>query len=81
VTPSVDERMRAFLAETLAMWQVEASVDPADAPGVAIVRTPAGMTLTIERVAQPAAFLWMVRSDGGEAPGSERPCASRSSDF
>jgi len=71
-----DERVRAFLLETLALWQVDATLEPAEAPGVACVRTRAGASLRIERAAPPAPFRWIVRIGEGDAPGGERPCAS-----
>ena len=71
-----DARVRAFLAETLALWQVDARLEAVDAPGIALVRTPSGVTLRIERVPRPASFRWIVRIGEGTAPGSERPCAS-----
>ena len=67
--------MRAFLAETLALWHVDATLEAVDAPGVALVRTHSGVTLRIERVPQPAPFRWIVRSEGSTA-ALERPCAS-----
>ena len=76
VAGTPDERVRAFLVETLALWQVDASLESVDAPGVAFVRTPDGASLRIERVAPPAPFRWIVRIGEGDAPGGERPCAS-----
>ena len=75
MTAGADERLRAFLAETLVLWQVDATLASIDAPGVALIRTSAGTTLRIERVPQPAPFRWIVRTVEAAARG-ERPCAS-----
>ena len=63
-----DDRIRAFLSDTLALWRVSGTVEPGDAPVVAIIRTEQSDAISIERGAPP--FRWIVRTD------RTRPCAS-----
>jgi G3E family GTPase len=63
-----DERIRAFLIDTLALWGAAGTVEAGEAPVVALVRTDEDATISIERGTPP--FRWIVRT---ERP---RPCAS-----
>ena len=69
-----DERVRAFLADSLALWRVAGTVDAGEPPTVAVIRTEAGAIVSVERPAQAdMPFRWIVRARGSERA---RPCAS-----
>ena len=79
MAPVTDDRIREFLADTLALWQVEGSVEALAPPVVAVIRTSDGSVVEIERAAPGLSFRWLVRSvhSGGLSLGtSGRPCAS-----
>ena len=63
-----DTRIHEFLADTLALWRVSATVEPGEAPAVAMIRIAEGAPISIERCTPP--FRWVVRTD------RPRPCAS-----
>jgi hypothetical protein len=63
-----DTRIRDFLADTLVLWRVDATVEAGEAPVVAVIRASDGTTLRVERKSPP--FRWTVHAD------RSRPCAS-----
>ena len=63
-----DDRIRDFLKDSLILWRVDGTVEPGEAPVVAVIRAGDGTTVRIER--KPAPFRWLVHA---ERP---RPCAS-----
>ena len=63
-----DSRIREFLAESLKLWRVDATVEAGEAPVVAVIRASDGTTVRVERKAPP--FRWIVHAD------RSRPCAS-----
>ena len=63
-----DARIREFLQESLALWRVEGTVEPGEAPIVAVIRARDGTSVSIERRTPP--FRWIVHA------GRPRPCAS-----
>jgi len=63
-----DERVRAFLADTLILWRVRGTVEAGVAPVVAVIRNDKGATISVERSSPP--FRWLVRAQ------RPRPCAS-----
>jgi hypothetical protein len=77
-----DDRIREFLADSLRLWRVSATVEPGEAPVVAVIRASDGATIRVERCAvHPstgsgrtdnvrAPFRWVVHADRA------RPCAS-----
>ena len=83
VTDTGEARVRAFLADSLALWRVDGSVEAGHAPVVAAIRAQSGVTISIERpVGEDMPFRWLVHSrggtDGSGNPATERtrPCAS-----
>jgi hypothetical protein len=77
-----DHRIRAFLAESLALWKVEAIIDATTPPGVAVIHAQSGMHIWVERAEPALPFRWWVRS-GPVADLSQahpllrpRPCGS-----
>ncbi|MCC6534417.1 MAG: hypothetical protein IT531_17835 [Burkholderiales bacterium] len=73
-----DARIRAFILESLELWQVRASVDSADPPCVAVIRGDDGRTVWLERAHADSPFRWLARWHAGEASGQARtrPCGS-----
>ena len=74
-----DSGIKDFLADSLALWRVAATVEAGEAPVVAVVRTDDGTIVWIER---PSAggppCLWLVRWRGaGEASGAPRELRPR----
>lgn len=70
--------MREFLADSLALWKLEAAVETGVSPLVAVISVSGGATVWIERpTADDVAWRWFVR---WRAPGMQeersRPCAS-----
>ncbi len=65
---AAEDEIRAFLADTLALWRVSGTVESGEAPVVAVIRTDKHAAISIERSAPP--FRWVVRTD------RPRPCAS-----
>jgi hypothetical protein len=78
-----EDRLHAFLSDSLALWHVEGVVEAGQSPVVGIVRTHPGAVVWIERVSgADVPYRWAVRSrTAGAAPGGPRevrakPCAS-----
>jgi hypothetical protein len=68
-----DDRLRAFLADTLALWRVEGTVEAGDGRVVAVILTQEGTTVWIERAAEGMPVRWLARTrPAGEAPDSAR---------
>lgn len=67
----------AFVADSLALWQVEGSVEAGAAPVVAVVYAR-GRVIAIERNTEDdAPWRWFVRwHEDGSANERSRPCAS-----
>jgi hypothetical protein len=66
--------VRAFLADSLALWRVAGTVAAGEPPTVAVIRTEAGAIVSVERlVGADIPFRWIVRTGGSERA---RPCAS-----
>ena len=65
-----DERIRAFLRDSLRLWQVDGVVEPGEAPVLAVISATDGAVAWVERPAeQEAPFRWAVRwLSAGEAP-------------
>jgi hypothetical protein len=65
-----------LLADSLALWQVDGTVEPGAAPVVAVINS-GGCTVWIERPAAGAPWRWLVRwRDAGMREERSRPCAS-----
>ena len=78
-TSVADSGMRAFLADSLALWRVAGEIEAGQAPVVAIIRTDSGAVVRVERTAvQKTGFRWFVHSRAGDAAPGERsrPCGS-----
>jgi hypothetical protein len=74
----MDERLRAFLAESLALWQVNGVVEAGVAPVLLAVRADNGAVVWIEPAAADTPFKWFVRwRRAGEAPGGVRELRPR----
>lgn len=80
---AADDRLRAFLADSLALWEVAGTVEAGAAPVVACILAANGARIEIERVADAQApFRWFVRvppvqaADGGTYQRHPRPCTS-----
>jgi len=75
-----DDRLRAFFVQTLALWQVEATVDAAQFPQIAIIRSADGTRVTIAQSASAMPFRWQVEtvrpSDGAATAPRVLPCGS-----
>jgi len=79
-----DDRLREFLADSLAMWGVAGYVEAGEAPVVACITTAAtGVRIAVERVTDTQSpFRWFVRvlpadaSPGSAATRHPRPCTS-----
>jgi hypothetical protein len=65
---AADDQIREFLSDTLALWHTSGTVEPGEAPVVAVIRTTERAAISIERSTPP--FRWIVRTD------RPRPCAS-----
>lgn len=78
-----DERVRTFLALTLAQWSVDATVEAGAAPVVALLRFADGRAdIALERTASADPFRWYVSraalstGDPGSLLPARRPCGS-----
>jgi len=73
-----DERLRAFLTDSLALWQVAGTVQAGRAPVVAEIRAASGALVWVERAAGDTPFKWHARWRGsGDAPGGVRELRPR----
>ena len=72
------ERVRGFLADSLALWRVEGTVEAGALPVVAVIRAGEGTTVWIERPAGvDVPWRWFVRWRSPDMRDArERPCAS-----
>ncbi len=71
-----DTGVREFLADSLALWRVDGSVEAGALPVVAVVRA-GGATVWVERPAGDAPWRWFVRWRSPEMQEERsRPCAS-----
>jgi hypothetical protein len=76
---SSDERLRAFLADSLELWGVNARVEAGALPAVAQISAEGGTVVWIERIPEGTMpFRWMVRrTDAGVLREARpRPCGS-----
>ncbi|MGZ5090846.1 MAG: hypothetical protein ACXWCY_05140 [Burkholderiales bacterium] len=78
-----DDRLLAFLGDSLELWGVNGTVEPGEAPTVAAIRAHTGTIVWIERIcATDMLFRWAVRwRSAGDVPGGARelrpkPCSS-----
>ena len=80
--PVSDDRLRAFLAQTLALWHVHGVVEAGAPPCTAVIHAANGTIVWIERGEDPAVpFRWRVRwRRAGDASGGRerhpKACAS-----
>lgn len=78
MSASEGERLRAFLAESLALWQVGGEVLAGVAPVVLEIRADSGGVVWIERAAADTPFKWFVRwRRAGDAAGGVREVRPR----
>ena len=79
---SHDTALLAFLADSLALWDIDGTVQPGTGNVVAEIRTSDGTWIAIERAPADTPFRWLARwRKAGEAPGTlrelrPRACAS-----
>jgi hypothetical protein len=77
---STDDRLRAFFVQTLALWQIEATVEAAEFPQIAIIRSADGTRVTVAQPASDTPFRWRVEtvrpSDGAATAPRVLPCGS-----
>jgi len=75
-------QLRAFLADSLAQWQVAGTVQAGEAPVMAEIRATSGAIVWVERAGHDTPFRWFARwRSAGDAPGGVRelrPCACAS---
>jgi hypothetical protein len=73
----VSAQFESFLADTLALWQIDGTVEAGASPAVAVIRA-GPCTVTIERpVDADAAWRWFVRwRDADRVDERSRPCVS-----
>ncbi len=77
VTPE-DESLRAFLAESLALWQVRGTARLGVAPVVVEIGADNGAVVWVERADDDTPFRWFVRwRAAGDAPGGVRELRPR----
>jgi hypothetical protein len=78
VNASDGQRLRAFLAESLALWRVGGQVLAGAAPVLIEIRADSGAVVWIERAATDTPFKWFVRwRVAGDAPGGVRESRPR----
>ena len=73
------DRLLAFLSDTLAMWGVAGTVEPGESPVVALIRAHDGTVIWIERAGAEIPFRWLARwrtPDDVAGGANRRPCAS-----
>ena len=70
--------LHAFLADSLAVWDVRGSVTEGVTPVVVEIHTATSAMVWIERAADDTPFRWMVRwRKAGDAPGGLRELRPR----
>ena len=68
-----DVSVRAFLADSLALWRVAGAVEGGDSPVLAVIRASDGATVWVERPSASGMPRWLVRwRAAGDAPGGAR---------
>ena len=73
-----DDQLRGFLADSLALWQVDGTVQTSVAPVIAEIRAVNGAIVWVERAADDAPFRWLARwRAAGEAVGGVRELRPR----
>lgn len=73
-----EQRLRAFLTDSLALWGVAGVVRPGQVAVVAEIAAANGVLVWIERAAVDLPFRWMVRwRAAGEQPGGVRESRPR----
>jgi hypothetical protein len=78
VSTAEDDRLRAFLEESLALWQIGGTVQAGVVPVVAEMHAASGALVWIERAANDTPFKWFARwRAAGEAPGGVRELRPR----
>ena len=78
MSESVSERLHAFLAESLALWQVDGQVLVGVAPVLIEIRAVSGAMVWIERAADDTPFKWLVRwRRAGDVAGGVRELRPR----
>lgn len=77
MTAEASARIRALLADSLAVWKVRGNVTPGEPPADAVIHAENGTVVWVEPAQAPdAPIRWWVRwHEPGGAPRS-RPCAS-----
>ena len=72
------ERLRAFLADSLALWGVTGTVRAGKAPVIAEIHAASGAMGWVERAGDDTPFRWFARWRGaGDAPGGVRELRPR----
>jgi hypothetical protein len=78
VNTADDESLRAFLEESLALWQVDGTARLGAAPVVVEIRAADGAVAWVERAGDDTPFRWFARWRGaGDAPGGVRELRPR----
>jgi hypothetical protein len=76
--PSEEQQLLAFLADSLALWQVAGTVQPGAAPLIAEIRAANGAIVWVERAGGDTPFRWLARwRSAGDAPGGVRELRPR----
>ena len=77
-TEDEEERLRAFLADSLALWRVSGTVRAGKTPVVAEIRAANGALVWVERAGDDTPFRWFARwRCAGDAPGGVRELRPR----
>ncbi len=72
------ERLRAFLADSLALWQVAGTVQTGEAPVMAEIHATSGAIVWVERAGSDTPFRWYARwRSAGDVPGGVRELRPR----
>ena len=72
------EQLRAFLADSLALWRVSGTVRAGKAPVIAEICAANGALVWVERAGDDTPFRWCARWRGaGDAPGGVRELRPR----
>jgi hypothetical protein len=73
-----DQQLRAFLTDSLALWQVTGMVQAGVAPVVVEIRAASGAIVWVERAGHDTPFRWYARwRSAGDAPGGVRELRPR----